>query len=358
MIQYHINHRAYTKKQLLAFCRNAIVNPDLEKWEQSIYRFIEEWFSTSPKFTTKTSGSTGPPRNIHIQKSRAITSANISLKHFQLKPQQTALLCLPASSIAGKMMIVRSFIGGLNLLTQAPGRLPLIQEKIDFCAMVPLQVQACLEQPECFHLIQKMIVGGAPCSDELIDQLHTLPTQIWETYGMTETLSHIAVRKLNPPPVSTHFSALTGTHFTTDDRTCLTVHAPHLSCSHIQTNDLAELSDSTHFRFIGRIDQLINSGGVKINPLEIEKTLLKVIKYPLIISSVPDPKWGEKLVLAIEKPSSDTTSKNEILSICKKLLPAYHKPKTVVFFDAFPLLKNQKIDRIAIQQRISQKINH
>ena len=292
--------------------------------------------SEDPLFILYTSGSTGKPKSISVKKEWMKNSANFTAKTFGLKEGDSALLCMPMKYVAGKMMVVRSLELGLNLKVLEPSSNPLerINEKIDFAAMVPLQLENSLDQ---LGKVKTLIVGGGQINPQLVGKLQSVETQIFETYGMTETLTHVAIKPLNDPNKFDVFQALDGIRFEKDDRGCLVIHAPMLNPKPIVTNDLVKLVDEKSFRWLGRFDNVINSGGVKIIPEVVEVKLASIIPNSrFFIVGFPDESLGEKVVLVVE---------GDEMEISLDSLEKYKKPKEIYFIPKFVETRTGKVSR-------------
>lgn len=302
--------------------------------EQAIGEFLLDWFDEKEHIEMKTSGTTGLPKLVRLQKQAMIQSALATGDFFGLKPGNKALLCLPVKFIAGKMMLVRSLILGLDLDITEPSTAPLVFNKTayDFVAMVPLQVQNSIKALE---KVKKLIVGGAKMDAELEEKLLPLKTEIYETYGMTETITHIAARKTGEKV----FTVLPNVKIAKDNRGCLIITIPAISEEPIITNDLVELITENQFTFLGRIDNVINSGGLKLIPEQIEAKLTGKINSRFFVTGIPDSLLGEKLILAIEG------EKQEFPDNFFDILDKYEKPKEIVFIPKFKENENGKLLR-------------
>ncbi|MEO7978473.1 AMP-binding protein [Flavobacterium sp.] len=302
--------------------------------EQAIGDFLLDWFDEKEYIEMKTSGTTGLPKLIRLQKLAMIQSALATGKFFDLKSGDKALLCLPVKFIAGKMMLVRSLILGLDLDIVEPCTMPLASNKIvyDFAAMVPLQVQNSIKTLE---KVKKLIVGGAKMDAELEKKLLPLKTDVYETYGMTETITHIAARKVGEK----FFTVLPNVKIIKDNRGCLVIDIPVISEEPIITNDLIELITENQFTFLGRIDNVINSGGVKLIPEQIEAKLIGKINSRFFVTGIPDSLLGEKLILVIEG------EKQHFSADFFDVLDKYEKPKEIVFVPKFKENENGKLLR-------------
>lgn len=312
-----------------------------EPFEKAMGDFLLDWFDAKSYLELNTSGTTGTPKTIKIEKQAMINSALASGDFFDLKPGNTALHCLPTNFIAGKMMLVRAFILGLDIDFVSPSSRPLLNKdrSYDFAAMVPLQAQNSIAE---LFKVKKMIVGGAKMNHELESQLANLKTEVYETYGMTETITHIAAKRVGEEA----FSLLPNVKISIDDRNCLVIDAPNISNELIVTNDLVSLIDEDHFVFIGRIDNLINSGGIKLVPEKIEDKLSQKIHSRFFVAGMKDEDLGEKLVLIIEGEQQDLDN-----SIFKKL-DKYERPKEIFYVKKFAETENGKIKRKEILESL------
>lgn len=315
-------------------------------FEERVLLFLKEWFAEVSTVSVQTSGSTGIPKIFDIEKERMRNSAKMTCDFLGLKEGDTALLCLPVEYISGKMMLVRALERKLKLIVKMPDIHPLkdLGEKVDFCAMTPLQVENALSK---IHLIKNLIIGGAAVSETLKRKLSRIENEkndnrrIFETYGMSETLSHIAMKEIFPNEEE-YFNTFDGIEISKDERGCLKILAPMLNPDVLTTNDLVELKNEKQFKFLGRADNVINSGGAKIFPEELETLVKKHVDNEVVFLGIPDESFGQKLVLAIEGERNEDL-KNEILNI--QYRKAFYKPKEVFFLDEIPRTPNGKVDR-------------
>ena len=272
----------------------------------TLNEFIADWQSPSPTLLVHTSGSTGKPKPMLVEKRRMEASARMTCRFLNLKEGDTALLCMPLQYIAGKMVVVRSLVCGLRLVEVEPCGHPLrgLKEAPVFAAMVPIQVYNSMAvEEECALLrqIKHLIIGGGAVSAEMAAALKTFPNAVWSTYGMTETLSHIALRRLSGPDASSWYEPFANVSVSTTGEGCLIINAPDVCSSTLVTNDIAEIApDGRHFRIRGRKDNVVCSGGIKMQIEEIEAKLLPVMDVPFIITKRPDAKFGETVVLLAE----------------------------------------------------------
>jgi O-succinylbenzoic acid--CoA ligase len=319
------------------------------------YDFLKHWFDISPTIIAHTSGSTGMPKPIELSKKAMIYSAHNTIDFFKLSPGTSALLNLSSSFIAGKMMWVRALTGGLHLDVIPPEnesiKQVLIKKRYDFGAMVPLQVYKNLEYIE--H-IAKLIIGGGVVSDTLKNALWPLKNQIFATYGMTETITHIAVKALNKQAVTVsnlsdkYFTILNNIQIQTDDRGCLVIKATQLNPYPIITNDLVEIIDEKHFYWLGRYDNIINSGGVKLIPEQIENKIKPFLNQSFFVASLPDEELGQKVVLIIE----GTVNKTMLNTQLKNVLDRFECPKEIFLLQHFITTESGKVHRLKTLQLI------
>lgn len=345
--KYTINHIAYSYSELMLQCEK-VIHSNLPTWKRDVWRFIQEWFDDKASITLQTSGSTGSPKSIEVAKEYMRNSARMTLDFLDLKRGDVALLCLSANYIAGKMMIVRALEGGLDLILKEAAGNPLKEDasKLDFAAMVPMQVERVLEEdgPERIRRIKHLIIGGAAVSETLNSKLQELPNTIWATYGMTETVSHVAMKRLSGTTASS-FEAMPLVSFSMDDRGCLEIDAPHLSAGRIVTNDVVELIDEKHFTFLGRFDNIINSGGIKLVPEQIEQKISELFSERFIVSSLPDEKLGHKLVIYVETTHPENYIWTALKASMAALLPPFERPKELICVPSFPETKSGKVKR-------------
>ena len=324
--------------------------------------FLYEWHGDGQYISVHTSGSTGQPKSMLVEKSRMLASARITCDFFGLKPDDSALLCMSLDYIAGKMMVVRSIERRLKLISVTPSNHPLacIDYPIDFAAMVPSQVFGSLQVPaerEKLRQIRQLIIGGGAIPQDVESQLRSFPNAVWSTYGMTETLSHIALRRISGKGASQWYSPFCGVDLSLFNGQGnigqLVINAPQVCQEKLITNDIVEIrQDNTdkQFRIIGRTDNVICSGGIKLHIEEIEEQLRTHLSMPFCISKRTDEKFGEVAVLLIEHQSSAASEcKEPILDICRKTLPAYSVPKEIISVGQIPLTGSGKIDRATAQ---------
>ncbi|WP_037349037.1 AMP-binding protein [Sediminibacter sp. Hel_I_10] len=310
-----------------------------EVYEKVVGDFLLDWLDEKPHVTVNTSGSTGLPKKILLQKQSMINSALVTGDYFELEPGNTALHCLPSRYIAGKMMLIRAMILGLELDLVSPSSNPAYDdEKVyDFCAMIPLQLKNSLGR---LKHIKTLIVGGAPVPTPVKNQLSNVSAKVYETYGMTETLSHIAVKHLNAASEEdAHFELLKNISIHKDDRDCLVINAPQLTEHEVVTNDIVNLISEDTFEIIGRYDNMINSGGIKLFPELIEKKLQDQIEQRFFVASEIDQDLGEKVILIIEGNS------NELDTAVFDDLEKFEIPKAIYNLPKFIETETKKVQR-------------
>lgn len=311
-----------------------------EPHEKELGDFLLDWLSASPTITVATSGSTGQPTLHVLQKQRMMHSAVATGSYFGLEPGNSALLCLPIRFIAGKMMLVRAMVLGLSLDFVKPSSEPLegIHHAYDFCAMVPAQFLGALDQ---MHFIRKLIIGGAPLGPKGIKAAQPLKTEVYETFGMTETISHIAARRINPTEATFH--TLPRVKVGIDERSCLVVMAPDIAADPIVTNDLIKLVSTTSFEWLGRCDNIVNSGGIKLIPEQIENKLQQFMDARFFVCGLPDDSLGQRLVLIVEAHPDPPGILKKLRSL--KALSAFEIPKEVLSANEFASTGSGKINR-------------
>lgn len=316
-----------------------------ESIRAQIETFLQDWSNTE-FFTVQTSGSTGKPKTIKIDRKHAEASARKTIDYLHLQKGDTALLCLSPKTIAGKMMLIRSIVGELNLIVGDISSSPLMSiknnEVIDFAAMVPLQVKRSLETEKSkLKNIQNLIIGGAPISSALENEIIESGLHAYQTFGMTETISHIALRKIDGSAPS--FRGVSNTNFSQGKDGNLIIHSPDIGIDSLETNDIVELIDQRSFQWVGRKDHVINTGGVKVFPEQIESKIKT--QQNIFISSEPDESLGQQVILCVEGDSFNI----ELL----EGLSRYEIPKSIYFFDKFNYTASDKVNRKETVNHIS-----
>lgn len=353
-----INGKHFSDEELNVYCKDRVSSSSLQ-WERDVCIFILEWMDSTDSVVAKTSGSTGFPKAIVLSKQKMLNSAKQTGDFFDFKEGQSALLCLSANYIAGKMMIVRAILWKLNLILVDPNGNPLenLNTKVDFAAMVPLQLLNSLNSPDRIELITNLLIGGGTVDTKLEKQIQNLTTNCFSSYGMTETVSHVAIKSLNGPSQSNYFKALGDVLFSVDKRNCLKINAPQILSSPIVTNDLVDLITKKQFVWLGRYDNVVNSGGIKLFPETIEKKLQGVIPTPFFLAGLPDEKFGQKLVLLVEDPIANENTKLKLQEKIKDLLDKFEQARSIFFMKEFIRTPNGKLKREATLSVLNRKDN-
>lgn len=306
--------------------------------DQAAEDFLNRWRSDSEFIEAHTSGSTGVPKRIMLAKRDMLKSASNTVRFFGLGPDSLLLLPLSVSYIAGKMMVVRAIISGAELLVVKPSNNPLYglspDRKISLMAIVPSQIEAVIPYAD---RIENLIIGGAPMSPQQEQAVIEAGIEAYATYGMTETSSHVALRRLGEGC----YHALDGVTFSCDSRGCLVINAPDYTFKSLKTNDMVELEDDRTFRWLGRYDNVINSGGIKLFPEKIETAICRLLGgRRFYITSRKSEKWGEEAILVVEG--------EEIEGLAEKLisvLDSVQRPKDIVYQERFDMTSSGKIKR-------------
>jgi len=314
-------------------------------FSKDIHAFLVNWFNEKDVVEVQTSGSTGTPKVIQLQKKHMVNSAIATGEYFNLPEKTSALLCMSPNYIAGKMMLVRAITLGwhLDFVDAISNPLKNSCKEYDFSAMVPIQLHNSLSE---IHKIKKLIVGGGVVSNKLLESIQDISTEVFSTYGMTETITHIAIKKLNhfhsDLIEESYYQILPNISISKDSRDCLVINAPKLSDVNVITNDIIDIISETEFEWLGRFDTVINSGGIKLIPEQIEKKIAAIISNRFFVAGIPDTVLGQKLVLLIEGERND-----DILNNLKTLksLSRFEKPKEIYIFDKFIETPTQKINR-------------
>lgn len=319
----------------------------MDNWKGDFWRFIAQWINDENFILVNTSGSTSAPKSIKILKEKMLESAAMTCSFFNLKKDDTALLCLSAKHIGGMMMIVRSIYAQLNLITTEPKANPLINinKSIDFTAMVPYQAQTCLnESSEKTKAIKNIIIGGGKVSYDLQQLIQLNQINAYSTFGMTETISHIALQKIG---YEDYYTCLNNIEVEKSEENTLIINAPNLLSEKLTTNDIVELKNNKQFIWLGRKDFAIETGGVKVLPELIEKKLEPHINSRFIISYITSSKFNNEVVLLIE---SNEYKFDETIF---KDLNKFEKPKKILFIKQFIKTENGKIKREATRGLIA-----
>ncbi len=329
---FRLNEKAYSKEELLVEAQ-AMVN-STEEYLVDLGTLILQWFDDNDYVVLSTSGTTGPPKKIQLKKEAMVCSAKATGAFFDVPCGASALLCMSTKYVGGKLMFIRALLLGWHLDAVSPSARPLQgnTKKYDFVAMVPMQVENSIEE---LSNVKTIIIGGAKVNAALAEKLIGLSTQVFETYGMTETITHIAAKRVGTDV----FSVLSHATVKQDERGCLVISAPTVNPELVITNDLVEVIDASHFKWKGRADNVINSGGVKLFPEQIEEKLSKRIPYRFFVIGKDDNYLGNRLVLVIE--STPYTLPEDIYADLSK----FEKPREVQFVEKFVETETGKIIR-------------
>lgn len=307
--------------------------------------FLMEWESATPTMCLQTSGSTGTPKCIEATKAAMRASAEATCRFFGLQRGDKALLCLPMRYIAGKMMVVRALVSGLELVTPPPSSTPLaaLQTTVKFAPLVPMQALTTLQQPDGMAQLEKVaiiLLGGGFIDAALEAALQTCSSAVYASYGMTETLSHIALRRVNGAQRTACYTPLPGITIRLSSRSTLAVSAPSLGIEYLETNDIAEINPDGTFRILGRVDNVINSGGIKIQAESIEQAILAATGITCVAVPLPHPVLGQSVGLVWEGDEALQPALMQAIDT----LPKYHNPRRIIH-TAIPRTPTGKPDR-------------
>jgi O-succinylbenzoic acid--CoA ligase len=322
------------------------VNNTSEKWLKDIWNFLLNWVSDKKAIALKTSGSTGEPKSISVEKATMIFSAQQTSDYFQFKRNEKWLLCLPAEFIGGQMILVRAILNESKVFAAEPKiELKELVGEYDFASMIPMQVEKWIES-ETNLSFNKILIGGSGISKQLERRISRInQSEFYVSYGMTETVSHIALRKVNGVSNSDYYTPFKNILIATDDRNCLTIYHKNYSENVLITNDIVEFNSKNEFKVIGRADSIINSGGLKVVPEEIEKLISEILTERIMVIGIPDETLGEKLILLIEGTELDKTTLMILKNHLTESLDKNKVPKEIFFIDKLEETNNGKLDR-------------
>jgi O-succinylbenzoic acid--CoA ligase len=386
-----INARTFDPRELLA----GIPEPALGDNARAALDFCQRWLAGQEEFVVHTSGSTGAPKPIVLRRAQMEASARATGAALGLAAGMAALVCLPVRYIAGQMMLARGLTLGLAMTLVEPASDPLAglpaSARFDFTAVVPLQLQTLLDGPAGYaqrlNRVQAILVGGAPLSAALEQRAQSVTAPLYHTYGMTETATHIALRRINGPDASPWFHPLPGVAIDIDPRGCLRINGPMTLGHWLQTNDLVALSSPPHppptalrppfaadrspftdhrspitvhpsFRWLGRWDNVINSGGVKVQVERVEAAVeqawlaLGLAERRSFVAGLPDERLGQMVALVIEGEALLPAQETALRAALAHLLPVYEAPRQVVYTPHFAETATGKIDRGANLERL------
>lgn len=333
----------------------------LSGYERQALGFCHDWLNGKESFVLHTSGSTGNPKPIILTRQQMAASARMTGKALHLQAGDRALVNLNVQYIAGIMMLVRGMELTLKLTLIEPSAQPLsafpADTRFDFLSFAPLQLQNILAaEPDKLYILQQakaIIIGGAPLASTLEDALQIIEAPVFQTYGMTETVSHIALRRLTGTQRTDHYAILEDVQIETDSRSCLVIRAPVLNNQIVVTNDVVEMLTATTFRWLGRADNIINSGGIKVQAEKVEKVVeaalreLKVSKR-FFVTGLPHSSLGEAVTLFVEGIPLKREVEDRLRVQLNRQLSRYEIPKTFHYLATFPQTPTGKIDRRAV----------
>ena len=323
---------------------------------KDIEQFKCEWFSKDECIEACTSGSTGTPSKLLLNKKHMMNSAIMTLSYLKIPEKASVLLCMPLKFIGAKMILVRALVGNLRVIAVTPSSHPLtdLTEPPYFAAMTPAQVASSLDdkkQADLLKRIDTLIIGGGPVNLDLFEKIKNFKNNIYSTYGMTETMSHIALKKLTNG-FENEYHPFCGVELTCDENNCLIIRCKNLGISSLKTKDIVDFNEDGSFIVRGRLDNTVNTGGIKIQIEAIEEKLSQALDFDFNISSVDDPVLGEKIViLANKKISLDE------LKEYKNILPKYWAPKESFYTENLPKTQSGKPARSLIKSLVNQLKN-
>lgn len=303
--------------------------------------FSKEWSNDVPYIKAMTSGSTGVPKEIRLLKTDMKASADATNAYFGIDENSVLVTPLSADYIAGKMMAVRAWACGASLVVVPPANVyGLPSGDITLLAVVPSQTDHLINNPKYASRVKNVLVGGAPLSENRRRALIEAGYMVYESYGMTETCSHVALRRIDEE----YFEAMPGIKFDTDKNGCLIIQSNRLSCGTLLTKDCVTLKDSQHMKWLGRADNVINSGGIKIHPEQLERDILHALSpsVQFYVTQKPHDKWGNVAVLVVEGEQRDADA---LLSAVREILPHSHAPRQAIAVQVFDRTYNGKIKR-------------
>jgi len=341
--------KPFTRTGLREYCAEQTESPATPRWRREVFSFLDLFLDTdNPYITQRSSGTTGDPKSFNLERRAMLNSARRTLEFFELRKGSKALLCLPVHYIAGKMMVVRALLGGLDLILMEPSSRPLkdLEGKLDFAAMVPLQIEESVRHDDPLDCISRLLIGGGELHPATRDRIASLTIpEVYETFGMTETYTHFALKRINGPLKDPGFRLLEGVSISRDPRGCLEVDVPGVTPGKVKSNDLVEIHrDGAGFNWLGRFDNLINSGGIKIIPELLEEQIRNCLGHECLVLPEADRKLGNRLVLLMEFQGKEPPV-DRWLSLLRERLASHEIPKRILAVESLPRNPSMKADR-------------
>lgn len=328
---------------------NIHIKTDDPAYTQEVHQFLQEWKNDNAYIHAYTSGSTGKPKKITLSKDKMRASARATGEFFHFAADQWMCNPLSVRYIAGKMMVVRALEWNMNLDLLFPSTklMDELTKVYDFMVMTPHQLSVNLQAEDAQNLrnIRKLLLGGSPPTPQLIEEIQQLHTEIYIGYGMTETMSHVAVRRLNGPLAADHYTAVPHVDFTHDERNCLIIHAKNLLNEPLLTNDVVKLHSPASFTWLGRADHAINTGGIKVFPETIENKIQGLVSEPFYISHISHEILGEQVVIVLESETLSEEKQQQLLNSLRDFLTPYERPQKILFHEKFEYTETGKLIR-------------
>ena len=350
-----LNGCYYSVDALPEFVATA-TNEAEKSYYQEAVAFLQRWWSSAAHLSVHTSGSTGKPKPLAVSKEHMRNSALLTCTYLGLQAGDSCLVCMPLKYIAAQMMLVRAVLAKLAVWLVPPCGRPLAQldSAVDFAAMVPLQVYNSLQQPvdkQRLQAVKHLLIGGGAIDEAMAQELAQFPHQVYSSYGMTETVSHIALRHLSGAARSDWYRAFPTVQLSQTEQGALVIDAPQVASQRLYTHDVVRFNSQGEFQVLGRLDNIVNSGGVKLQVELLEQAIRPLLSQPFVLSSRPDAKLGEALVLLIESAPFCLVHLNSQL---QEVLSMYERPKEIYFVEQLPRTATQKIRRKACKDLAAQ----
>lgn len=345
---------SFTIAGLRKHCLEHLDNPQTPLWRREVLAFMALFLDPDEHvITQRSSGTTGDPKSFTLQRANMLKSAQRTLEFFGLMRGDKALLCLPVQYIAGKMMVVRALLGGLDLILREPSSRPIRDYDgcIHFTAMVPLQIEETLRHGDPVKRISRLLIGGGELHPATRDRISSMDVpEVYETFGMTETYTHFALKRINGTSPDPGFRLLRGVHVHRDARGCLEVEVPGVTSGKVLTNDLVEIGEEGKgFTWLGRFDNLINTGGIKIIPELLEERIRECLGHECLVLPEADRKLGNRLVLVVESPGKEVPVE-QWLQILRDRLSSYEVPRRIIHVESLPRNASMKPDRTSARR--------